>query len=69
MKITIKEYDNFFIEINPETIAEAALLIRMGVNFKKQIDVRTWVSKEGSIGTQISIGRRVDSNNLIPHAK
>ena len=66
MIIKINEYDSFFMELTPETVAEAALLIRMGVNHKKEIEVSTWASASGSIGSQISIGRRIYSGNVIP---
>lgn len=51
MKVEINEYDHSFdFAFTPETIAEAALLVRMGMNANKDVVyVSTTVSRDGTI--------------------
>ena len=67
MKISIEEYPSCFaLNLTPENIAEAALLIRMGMNStKKAPDV--WASASGgTIKGGIEIGKRWQSKSLVP---
>ena len=63
MKVTVQEHSACFgIELTPETIAEAALLIRLGINATKDVrSVSATAHADGSIYGSVVIGKRKQS--------
>lgn len=57
MKITISEYENVFsFDLTPETLAEAALLVRLGMNALKEVAyISTNVNQDGTIYGAMSV--------------
>ena len=71
MKCRVNEYSHCFdIELTAETLAEAILLARLGVNRTKELrccDVSAM--REGPMYGYIVIGKRAREQSEIPHAK
>lgn len=61
----MNEYDSgFFIELQPESVKESAMIVRLGLNSTKNLDVSCFALKD-SIGAQITIGIRKNETNQI----
>lgn len=67
MKVLMHEEDDrFAFELEPETIAEAALLVRFGMNATKELKmVDTTAYRDGTFQTWICIGRKKQSNGSV----
>lgn len=59
MKLTITEYnDDFTFDLTPETMAEAALLVRLGMNAIKTVKyVSTNANQDGAIYGSVAIAK------------
>lgn len=57
MKININEWDHVFeFDLTPETVAEAALLVRIGMNTTKEVSyISTNANKDGTITSGIAL--------------
>lgn len=60
MKVVLKEYDGYFlIDLLPETIADAALLMRFGMNSTSDASsISTYASANRKIETSVSFRKR-----------
>ena len=59
---------DFWIELTAEDVAEAAVLVRLGLNGKKQVE-HLWADayKDGSIQATMTIPRRVRVTSTVSH--
>ena len=68
MKVTVNEHQGCFgIDLAPETMAEAALLVRLGVNATAEI--RTCSTKaynDGTFGFDLVLGKHRRADSAIP---
>lgn len=70
MKITIDEnHDNFMIRTEAETIQEAALLVRMGINSTKELRYSTAYATNDSVFHTLVIGKAKNANCEVPHRR
>jgi len=60
MKATMHDHDEqFSIELEPETIAEAAMLVRFGLNVTKEVKCADTIAyRDGTFLTWIAVGKR-----------
>ena len=59
MKIEVNEYDNTFdIDLEPETLAEAALLVRLGMNANAKASVHTYAFSKSGICSSVIVSKR-----------
>jgi len=60
MKLKLIEYDGYFsLDCEAETVADAALLVRMAVNANKEIRyIDTCANKDGTISADLTIAKR-----------
>jgi hypothetical protein len=67
MKIEVIEYDgSFSIDMKPETVAEAAILVRLSLNATKELrSSSTDACRSGEIITSVVLGKKVNSNSII----
>lgn len=69
MKAFLNEYEGCFsLDLTAETMAEAATLVRMGMNRKAEL--RRCVAnarQDGTFDAYITFGKRRDANSDIPH--
>lgn len=67
MKISIVECDHVFaIDIQPESMSEAALLVRMGVNANKAIHyLGTNAYRDGTFNTSLSLKKAKRSTSTV----
>jgi hypothetical protein len=71
MKITMTEHDGCFsFDMIAETMEDAALLVRFGVNHTKEFrHVGVVANRGGDFQAAVVIAARKDNNNLIPKAR
>lgn len=59
MKIAANEYDEtIHLDIEPETLADAILLVRLGMNATAKVIVHTYAFRKSGISTTIVIDKR-----------
>lgn len=69
MKLTPIEHNAAIeLSIEPETIAEAAFLMRLASQTKKDVEVRTFFSGS-SIGTYLRFGKKRNMSSSISNSK
>ena len=63
MKVKMHDNDDrFSFELEPETIAEAAMLVRFGLNATKELkNTDTTAYRDGTFQTWIAIGQKKQS--------
>ena len=67
MRFEIKEYGaSFVIECTANTIQDAALLTRMGMNGKKEVRYETNVYQDGTFTSWISIHKNRRAKSEVP---
>lgn len=71
MKIEVHEFDHCFcFELAAETLEEAALLVRFGINATTELrGSNAWAGAKGPIGVSIDIGKRKASTSTVPKAR
>jgi hypothetical protein len=71
MKVIIVEREGCFgMEATAETMAEAALLVRMGMNATKEIRcLSATANQDGTFGACIVLGKHRDANNDVPRRR
>lgn len=67
MKVNLDEFDNvFFFEFFPETKDDVVKLVRFGMNAtKERIFIDTYVDKDLSVLTHVSISKRKSPFSVI----
>lgn len=67
MKFTLLEHDGCFgFEIEPESIADAALLVRFALNATKEVrGIDTTAYSNGTFKTYLVLGKRKKANGEI----
>lgn len=69
MKIEIAEHDHgFFLDLTAETLPEAALLTRLGMNSQGK-DWSTYVQKNGSFSAHHRVKQRARGSSFVPRQK
>lgn len=58
MKITFNEYADFFIELEAETVSDAAMIARMGIMSTQKATCNAFANSSGTVTAQISIGKK-----------
>lgn len=71
MKATVTEYDGCFsIDLQAETMSEAATLVRMGMNRTEKIHYATsTVEKNGGFNSSFVFKKSKRANNDVPKRK
>lgn len=71
MKITLTEHDGCFaFDLAAETLPDAALLTRLGMNATKEIrHASTNVSRDGRFEAGVVIAKHKHANNDVPKRK
>lgn len=70
MKCRITEFSSGFgICLDPETMAEASLLVRMAINATKEVQTMQTAARNEQISTWIEIGKLRNGSPLVPKLK
>lgn len=67
MKVEFNAHDECFtIDLSPETVADAAALVRFGINATKElIDVSTIAYRDGTFTSFVQIGKRKNDTGRV----
>ena len=71
MKVNVNEHGGCFsINLEPETIAEAALLIRLGINGTKEVrSLSAYASGDNTISACVVIGKHKKPSSQVAKGK
>lgn len=71
MKITLKEWEGCFgFDLEAESMQDAALLVRMGMNATKEIrHISATANQDGTFHGSLVLGKHKSANNDIPRRK
>ena len=71
MKINLIENDGCFsFRLTAETLVDAALLTRLGMNATKEVrTISTFVNRDGSFESAVVIGKHKNSGPFVPKRK
>jgi hypothetical protein len=66
MKVELREYDGQFqFRLSAEDVAEAALLVRLGLNSTKQVEKIYTVAAEKEVFSWVSVGKKKNSRYCV----
>ena len=67
MKVKVEEFDGCFsIDMEPETVAEAAILLRVAINGKKEVrGIYCSAYTDLTMSASVVIGKRKDTSSQI----
>jgi len=71
MKITLTEHDGCFnLDFEAENLADAALLVRFGMNRTKEVqNGHTVANANGTITGYVNFGKNKRNNNYVPRQR
>lgn len=71
MKVTVSEYEGCFgIEMQAETMEDAAFLMRLGMNRTSELrSAESYVGKSGSFDGCVVIGKRKQVTSTVPRCR